>query len=136
MLRRFPAVSNAFDPEHIAEEIEDLGRSDLRAAQSSANTSSNIFSSSNSPGSKKPANHWHDAVVEWRIQLEKVLTRSIEAQLDPPSRYRAAVRLVRRFERDVPGLTSRLPQLCPYTLEQILSGDDEEWFSGARVVSG
>jgi hypothetical protein len=88
----------------------------------SANTSSNIFSSSNSPGSKKPANHWHDAVVEWRIQLERVLTRSIAAQLDPPSRYRAAVRLVRRFERDVSGLTSRLPQLCPYTLEQILSG--------------
>jgi hypothetical protein len=34
LLRRLPAVGNEIDLEHIAEEIADLGRSDLRAAQS------------------------------------------------------------------------------------------------------
>ena len=34
LLRRLPDISNELDVEHIAEEIEDLGRSDLRAAQS------------------------------------------------------------------------------------------------------
>jgi len=43
-------------------------------------------------------------------------------------RYRAALRLLRRLERDVPGLTSRLPRECPYTLEQIVGGGDEDWF--------
>src|SRR5262252_11216763 len=34
LLRRLPTVGNELDPERIAEEIEDLGRSELRAAQS------------------------------------------------------------------------------------------------------
>ena len=34
LLRRLPPLGNELDLEHIAEEIEDLGRSDLRAAQS------------------------------------------------------------------------------------------------------
>ena len=72
------------------------------------------------------------AIVEWRLQLEKVLTRSIEAKLDLPSRYRAALRLVRRLERDVRGLTGRIPAECPYTFEQIRSSGDEEWFAVRR----
>ena len=75
-------------------------------------------------GIEEPADHWRDEIVEWRLQLEKVLTRSIEAKLDLPSRYRAALRL----ERDAPGLTSRIPAEFPYTLEQIRSNGDEEWF--------
>ena len=34
LLRRLPPVGNELDIENIAEEIEDLGRSDLRAARS------------------------------------------------------------------------------------------------------
>jgi hypothetical protein len=34
LLRRLPPPGNELDLEHIAEEIEDLGRSDLRAARS------------------------------------------------------------------------------------------------------
>ena len=34
LLRRLPTVGNELDPQRIAEEIEDLGRSELRAAQS------------------------------------------------------------------------------------------------------
>ena len=73
-----------------------------------------------------------DEIVEWRLQLEQILTRSIEAKLDVPSLYRSALRLVRRLERDVPGLTSRLPKGCPYTFEQIVSGGDEDWFPPPR----
>lgn len=73
------------------------------------------------------------AIVEWRLQLEKVLTRGIEAKLDLPDRYRAALRLVRRFERDVPGLMNRLPEGCPYTFQQIVGRGDEDWFPEPRV---
>ena len=128
LLRRLPAAGNEFDPEHIAEEIEDLGRSDLRTAQSLCEHIIEHFLKLQFSGLEEPADHWCDEIVEWRLQLEKVLTRSIEAKLDLPSRYRAALRLVRRLERDAPGLTSRIPAECPYTLEQICSSGDEDWF--------
>lgn len=79
-----------------------------------------------------PAEHWRDEIVEWRLQLDKTLTGSIEAKLVLPARYRAALRLIRRLERDVPGLVDSLPPACPYTLEQIVSGGEEDWFPPPR----
>jgi Domain of unknown function DUF29 len=128
LLRRLPPVSNSFDAANVAEEIEDLGRSELRAAQSLCEHIIEHFLKLEYSGINEPAAHWRDEIVEWRLQLEKTLTCSIEAKLDLPARYRAAIRLVRRLERDVPGLTDRLPVQCPYTLDQIVSGADEDWF--------
>ena len=132
-LRRLPVVGNEIDLEHIAEEIEDLGRSDLRAAQSLCEHIVEHFLKLEYSGLDEPPDHWVDEIVEWRLQLEKILTRSIEAKLDLPSRYRAALRLVRRLERDAPGLMGRVPAQFPYTLEQIVSSGDEDWFPGRRA---
>ncbi|HEX2150602.1 MAG TPA: hypothetical protein VHG31_01230, partial [Stellaceae bacterium] len=68
---------------------------------------------------------------EWRVQFDRKRTQSIIAKLDLPDRYRNALRLLRRLERDVPGLITRVPTECPYSLEQILGGD-EDWFPTAR----
>ena len=133
LLRRLPAVGNEIDLEHIAEEIEDLGRSDLRAAQSLCEHIIEHFLKLEYSGLEQPADHWRDEIVEWRLQLDKILTRSIEAKLDVAAQYRAALRLLRRLERDVPGLTSHVPRECPYTLEQIVSAGDEDWFPEARA---
>ena len=35
---------------------------------------------------------------------------------------------MRRLERDLPGFLSRVPAECPYTIEQIISSGDEDWF--------
>ena len=131
LLRRLPAVGNEIDVEHIAEEIADLGRSNLPAAQSLCEHIVEHFLKLEYSGLEQPADHWRDEIVEWRLQLEKILTRSIEAKLDLADRYRAALRLLRRLERDVPGLMSRLPHACPYTLEQIVGAGDEDWFPQA-----
>ena len=133
LLRRLPAVGNEIDLEHVAEEIEDLGRSDLRAAQSLCEHIIQHFLKLEYSGLEQPADHWRDEIVEWRLQLEKVLTRSIEAKLDLADRYRAALRLIRRLERDVPGLARRLPADCPYTLDQIVCGGEEDWFPEPRA---
>ena len=128
LLRRLPLTSNSVDAEHVAEEIEDLGRSDLRAAQSLVEHIIEHFLKIEFSGLVDPAEHWRDEIVEGRLQLDKTLTRSIQAKLDLPSRYRAATRLIRRLERDVPGLTSRIPAASPYTLGQIVSDGSEDWF--------
>ncbi len=140
LLRRLRPAGNELDLEHIVEEIEDLGRGDLRAAQSLCEHVIEHFLKLEYSGLDQPADHWRDEIVEWRLQLDKVLTRSIEAKLDLPARYRAALRLLRRLERDLPGFASRLPAECPYTLEQIVSGrrrlvpePEIAPYSGARV---
>lgn len=133
LLRHLPPLGNELDIENIAEEIESLGRSDLRTAQSLVEHIIEHFLKLEFSGLHEPANHWRDEIVEWRLQLDKVLTRSIVAKLDLPGGYRAALRLVGRLERDVPGLASRLPASCPYKLEQIVSGVDEDWFPPPRA---
>jgi len=133
LLRRLPAIGNEIDLEHIAEEIEDLGRSDLRAARSLCQHIIEHFLKLEYSGLDEPADHWRDEIVEWRLQLEQILTRSIEAKLDLPSLYKTALRLVRRLERDVPGLMSRIPAECPYTLEQIVGAGGEDWFPPPRI---
>jgi DNA-binding PucR family transcriptional regulator len=132
LLRRLRPVGNELDLEHIAEEIEDLGRSDLRAARSLCQHIMEHFLKLEFSGLEEPADHWRDEIVEWRVQLEQILTRSIEAKLDLLSQYRVTLRLVRRLERDVPGFMSRLPRVCPYTLEQIVGGGNEDWFPEPR----
>jgi hypothetical protein len=134
LLRRLP-VGNAFDAENVADEIEDLGRSELRTAQSLVEHIIEHFLKLEFSGLADPVEHWRDEIVEWRLQLDKTLTRGIAAKLVLPARYQAALRLIRRLEREVPGLTGRLPPACPYTLEQIVSGGAEDWFPASRPLA-
>jgi Domain of unknown function DUF29 len=133
LLRRLAPADDQLDVEDIAEEIEDSGRSDLRVARSLCQHIIEHFLKLEYSGLDDPADHWRDEIVEWRLQLEQILTRSVEAKLDLPSQYRAALRLVRRLERDVPELVRRIPRVCPYTFEQIRGGGGEDWFPESRT---
>jgi hypothetical protein len=131
LLRRLPATSNQLDAELLAEEVEDLGKSELHTVQSLCEHIIEHLLKLEYSGLEEPAEHWRDEIVEWRIQAARKSTRSILAKLDLAERYRYALRLLRRLERDVPGLIARLPAECPYSLEQILGGD-EDWFPSPR----
>ncbi|HZT89628.1 MAG TPA: DUF29 domain-containing protein [Stellaceae bacterium] len=133
LLRGGRGGANRLDVEHIAEEIEDLGRSELHAAQSLCEHIIEHLLKLEYSGLAEPADHWRYEIVEWRIQLERKLTRSIIAKLELGERYRTALRLLRRLERDSPELAERVPAECPYTLSQILGSDGEEdWFPQPR----
>ncbi|HEX6441156.1 MAG TPA: DUF29 domain-containing protein [Stellaceae bacterium] len=128
LLRRGGAAANRLDIEHIAEEIEDLGKSELHACQSLCEHIIEHLLKLEYSGLDEPAGHWRDEIVEWRVQLSRKLTRSLLAQMNLDERYRYALRLLRRLERDVPGLTQRVPAECPYSLDQILGSGEEDWF--------
>jgi hypothetical protein len=132
LLRQGSAGANRLDLDLIAEEIEDLGKSELHTCQSLCEHIIEHLLKIEYSGLDEPANHWRDEVVEWRIQLQRKLTRSIAAKLDLPDRYRLALRLLRRFARDVPEFMSRLPAECPYSLDQILGSAEEDWFPAPR----
>jgi hypothetical protein len=132
LLRRLPTISNRLDAEIIAEEIEDLGRSEVRSAQSLCEHIIEHLLKLEYSGLTEPAAHWQREIIEWRLQLEKTLTRSITAKLDLPDRYRSALRLLRREEPTMPGLINRIPRECPYSLDQIVGTGDEDWFPEPR----
>ena len=132
LLRRGGAGANGLDIELIAEEIEDLGKSELHACQSLCEHIIDHLLKLEYSGLDEPARHWRQEIVEWRVQLEKKLTRSILAKLDVAERYRYALRLLRAFEPDAPGLMQRVPAECPYSLDQIVGTGDEDWFPAAR----
>jgi hypothetical protein len=131
LLRRLPVVNNRLDAQLIAEEIEDLGRSEVRTAQSLCEHIIEHLLKLEYSDLDDPARHWRSEIVEWRLQLEKTLTRSILAKLDLPDRYRAALRLLRGQELQ-PELLSRIPSECPYSLDQIVGSGGEDWFPDRR----
>ncbi len=123
LLRRGPAAANRLDYDLIAEEIEDLGKSELHACQSLCEHIIEHLLKIEYSGLDQPVRHWRREVAEWRLQLKKKLTRSIAAKLDLPDRHREAVGLLRYMEDEVPGLLQRIPAECPYSLEQIRAED-------------
>jgi len=131
LLRRGRVAANRLDIEHIAEEIEDLGKSELHTCQSLCELIVEHLLKLEYSGLTQPTNHWRREIVRWRVQLDRKLTRSIETRLDLAARYRVAAKMLRYIEDDVPGLMARVPAECPYSLAQILGGEDD-WFPEAR----
>jgi hypothetical protein len=131
LLRRGGAGANRLDVELIAEEIEDLGKSELHACQSLCEHIIEHLLKLEYSGLAEPVEHWRDEIVEWRVQLGRKLTRSIVAKMNLDERYRYALRLLRRLERDAPGMMQRVPAECPYSLDQIVGSGGEDWFPAA-----
>jgi hypothetical protein len=132
LLRHGAVATNRLDFDLIAEEIEDLGKSELHTVQSLCEHIIEHCLKIEYSGLQEPADHWRDEIVEWRVQIDRKLTRSMAAKIDLPARYRYALRLLRRFDRSVPGFVGRLPADCPYSLDQILGSGDEDWFPEPR----
>lgn len=132
LLRRVRPDDNRLDVEHIAEEIEDLGKSELHACQSLCEHIIERLLKLEYSGRDEPARHWRREIAEWRVQLERKLTRTLLAQLNLSERYRYALRLLRPFGDELPGFINRVPAECPYSFEQILGSAEEDWFPAPR----
>src|SRR5437879_8704197 len=124
LLRRGGAGANSLDIEHIAEEIEDLGKSELHACQSLCEHIIEHLLKLEYAGLAEPARHWQREIVEWRLQLEKKLTRSILTKLDLVERYRSALPLLRSFGGAAPGLRQRAPAECRYSPAPVAGSSD------------
>ena len=71
VLRGLPATSNRLDAELIAEEIEDLGRSEVRSAQSLCEHIIEHFLKLEYSGLTEPVGHWRHEIIEWRSAARK-----------------------------------------------------------------
>lgn len=125
-LRRFGRTrpNVALDVRHIALEIADLGTERRNSLRSwTARIIEHLLLLEHSPAGE-PRRGWIDEVVNFRGDIERRLTRSLRRDLERHREllYAEARRdLQRKLERyGEAEVGARLPESCPWTLDQIL----------------
>ena len=129
VLREMPVTDNRFDREHVAEEIEDLGKSYRDAVRSQVRRIiEHLLKLQYSPA-QDPRYGWMGSIIEARQEISDKLSvtirREVENELSrlyTESRKRAVNAMT--GHRETVAVT-RLPDACPYTFDQIL---EDEWY--------
>ena len=112
------------DAELLAEEIEDMGNEIRNACLSFVRHILEHLLKLRYSSQDGPKKHWRREIVNFRVELDQRLTRSIQRQIDLDKVYRQAVRLA-VANLDEPDFAKRLPECCPWTLAQLR--DDDYW---------
>jgi len=129
VLRSMPVSDNRFDREHVAEEIEDLGKSERDAVRSQIRRIiEHLLKLSHSPA-ERPRFDRMETITDARQALFDKLTptlrRDVEAALEKlyaDARKRAALGLRKYGELEA---VERLPPTCPYSWDEICQ---EDWY--------
>ena len=124
-----PASDNRFDRDHVAEEIEDLGKSERDAVRSQIRRIIEHFLKLSYSRVQPSRFGWMETIDDARETLSDKLTASLrrdaEASLDAlyaEGRRRAARGLTRH---DEPDTAERLPSGCPWSFDDICR---EDWY--------
>ena len=125
VLRSMRTRDNRFDREHVAEEIEDLGKSERDTVESQISRIIEHFLKLGNSPADAPRYGWMGSISDARRILRKkiapTLRRQAEqklAELYEDGREAAELALHEHGEHEV---AAALPSTCPYTLEQILA---------------
>jgi Domain of unknown function DUF29 len=127
VLREHFQGDNRLDVEHLAEEVEDLGKSELKALESQViNILAHLLKLDYS-SLDWPRNHWRQEIFAFRNVLQDRLTTSLKRlllqsldRLYTRARDAAAAALI----DSEPGLIRRLPKANPYDWAAIESRQD------------
>lgn len=128
VLREMPVADNRFDREHVAEEIEDLGKSERDAVRSQIRRVIEHLLKLQYSSARDPCYGWMGSITDARIEIGDKITRTIrhEVEADLARLYRQAktqaeLSLRQYGEQEVIGL----PAACPYDFDQLL---EEDWY--------
>ena len=127
VLRSLRTRDNRFDREHVAEEIEDLGKNYRDAARSQVRRILEHFLKLAYSPAGDPRYGWQGSIIDARAQLDDKLSSTLRHdiagvlnKLYATARKRVAVDLQERGEQQA---AARMPAACPYSLDQILADD-------------
>jgi hypothetical protein len=129
VLRSMPCDDNRFDRDHVAEEIEDLGKSERDAVRSQVRRILvHLLKLAYSPAGA-PRRGWRGSIIDARAELEEKLSPTLQQDLSTnlckiyaSARKRVASDLQDYSEQETAAL---LPTTCPYTVDQIL---EDDWY--------
>jgi hypothetical protein len=129
VLRSLHTRDNRFDRDHVAEEIEDLGKSERNAVGSQVRRILLHFLKLAHSPARGPRPDWMNSVDDARAEIEDqlapTLRRDIEEMLPrlyAHARKRAVRDLGTHGENDA---AAAVPVQCPYSIEDILA---EDWY--------
>lgn len=132
-------LPNALDLEHVAEEIEDLGRAEFNAFKSYIRQILAHLIKAASEPSAGATSHWRKEVVAFHNALLDAFTPSMAQKIDLDVLWRRAVKEAGAALRDEGGaLPAGLPEKCPFARKAVLSEafDFDEAFATLRASIG
>ena len=133
VLRTMRRADNRLDRERVAEEIEDLGKSERNAVYSQTARILEHFLKLAYLPAEPPRYGWMASIVEARQALGRHLTPTLRnaVRQEFPALYRDArdIAVIRLCEHGEGAAAQALPATCPYTLEQVLERD---WYPDAK----
>ena len=117
---------SALDIEHIAEEIEDVGKEQKVALQSHFRQILIHLLKLNYSPAQDPRDGWIEEIFEFRAQAESRIedVPSLKHYADElfarawPQARRAAVNALERYRE-----SAEIPDECPYTIDQVMDSD-------------
>ena len=120
------AGDNRIDAQNLAEEIEDLGKSELHTVESYVERVIEHLLKVEFSGLYDPINHWQKEIRAFRRRLHKRMTASLRRAVvgDLEECYWQACHAASKTLPET-AIDQCLPKDCPYTLEQVL---DLDWF--------
>ncbi|MBK1841280.1 DUF29 domain-containing protein [Azospirillum sp. YIM B02556] len=124
-------INTPIDWENVAEEIESMGRSELRAVESAlVRVIEHLLKLEHSPADE-PRAAWKVSVLEHRDRVARDLSASpsLRGRIDTADIYKSGRKIAALgLERDGMRLND-LPAACPYLLDKLL---DEDWWPTNR----
>ena len=133
VLRTMPVSDNRFDREHVAEEIEDLGKSERDAVRSQIRRVIEHFLKLAYSPAQAPRFDWMHSISDARTALEDkmspALPRDVEAALERlyAGACRGAALALRTYGEEE--AAQGFPGKCPYSLDEICQDD---WYPGSK----
>ena len=125
-LRRHFKGDNRLDVEHLAEEVEDLGRSELHAVESFFEQIIAHLLKLDYSGQDSPRAHWRAEVLNFRKSALRKITpsirRALQRKLDELYRNGRQTAAAGTLVHE-PDLVRRLPRTCPYDWDTIWTRD-------------
>ena len=120
-LRSRPDLPNELDLEHVAEEIEDVGNSQLSAVESYLRLIFVHLMKAACSGSAEPKLHWRGEVVGFQLDLVKRFRNSMRKDIDLDSVWDDAFEQAKASLEDYGEDISPLVRLgCPFELDELL----------------
>lgn len=138
LLRRLAAgerVNDAVDWPNLIEEVEALGRSELRSCGSLLRQAmAHLLKLQAWPGSRA-AGHWRAETLAFLDDARASFTPSMRQRIGIGALYANALRQV-QADTDESGQPSGLPAACPFTLDDLLAAEPDLNALVARLGAG
>ena len=133
ILQSLPKGAFGLDTANLAEEIADLGRSEIRETSSLLRqVLVHLIKLAAEPDSE-PADHWIDEILAFQGDAVLACSPGIRQRIDMPRIWKlAANAAARSLERHGVHL-DRLPDECPFSLDEMLGTDFNPAAAAERI---